>query len=123
MTPRKKKSQPPKGVPHAPDRKETARKWTRKEAEQHVLGLGLRCLGPRDDAQMAHWQRLMEKGKVEEARTVQTRTGCGYDVGQTVLEYPFDGADHETTCPKCGTVNRWRSPTFDGLTAAGGQGS
>ena len=49
----------------------------------------------------------MDAGKVEEARGVETRSGCGYDFSQTVLNHPFDGAEHETPCPKCGVVTSW----------------
>lgn len=104
---------PPKvhGVPHNPD--QAAKPITTKAGmESHVRSLNLRCQGPRDDKQMAQWQGLMDAGKVEEARVIQTRTGCGYDFGQTVLSEPFDGAEHESTCPKCGVVTSWRSPTL-----------
>lgn len=118
MTTRKKSSakSKAKAVAHAPDQTPEARKWSRAEAETHIRSLNLRCLGPRDQMQMERWQGLMAEGKADEARTVATRVGCGYDFGLTVVSEPFDGSEHETPCPKCGVVTSWRSPVFEGLT-------
>lgn len=100
------------GVPHNPDVE--AKPLTFKgQMDAHVRSLNLRCQGPRDEIAMAGWQRLMDKGLVEEARTIQTRTGCGYDFSQTVMAEPYDGAEHESTCPQCGVTTSWRSPTLE----------
>lgn len=103
------------GLPHNPDVDVEPRRWTQAGAEAHVRSLGLRCQGPQIPEAMERWQQLMADGKEEEARQVVTRAGCGQDFGETVLAEPFDGQEHESTCPKCGTVTRWRSPVFEGL--------
>lgn len=119
---------PPKlhGVPHNPDVEVEPRKWTRKEAEAHVRSLGLRCKGPVIPARMEHWQGLMADGKIDDARLVVTRgipndahpdgyVPCNQDIGDAVIALPFDGSEQERTCPRCGTMNGWRQPVFDGL--------
>lgn len=94
---------------------------TKEEAEAHIRGLHLVCQGPRHEPSMKQWQTLMAAGNADEARKVRTRglmhpdgylVPCGYDFGETVRKYPFDGADHTDTCPKCGTETFWRSPVI-----------
>lgn len=114
MTTRKKAKAPKatsKGAPDTPD-VEAAPITTKAGMEAHVRALNLRCQGPRIEGRIEQWQTLMNAGKVEEARVVQTRIGCGYDFGHTVLSEPFDGKDHLSVCPKCGVETSWRSPTL-----------
>lgn len=119
MTPRKKAPKakvPPDAAPRT--------KWTRAEAEAHVRGLGLSCRGPVVPHQQALWQQLMNAGKTDAARLIPTRgvpdpdgnlKPCGHNIGEEVAALPFDGTEQGRACPKCGTMNNWRQPVFDGL--------
>lgn len=37
---------------------------------------------------------------------------CGYDYNEFVVAGPWDGQLHETTCPQCGTVDKYQAPVF-----------
>lgn len=88
---------------------------TRAEAEAHVRATVGRCMGTRDTAKYAEWQKFMDKGQVEEARSLQTRKGCGYEYAELVIAEPFDGEEHDVTCPKCGNKSSFRAPLFADL--------
>lgn len=38
---------------------------------------------------------------------------CGYDFNETVLQHPFDGAEHVYRCPRCGVEGTFRSPRYE----------
>ena len=37
---------------------------------------------------------------------------CGFDKGQIIVQFPYDGEEHIEKCPKCGGVFSFRSPVF-----------
>ncbi len=42
------------------------------------------------------------------------RTGCGSQfLNDVILQYPFDGAEHEYECPRCGNEGTFRSPVIE----------
>lgn len=98
--------------------------WTRERAEAHIRSMGMHCRGPVIAERQATWEAHMRAGRLDAARSVVTRgvpapdgstVPCGYNFGETVIAYPFDGKEREAKCPKCGTINGWRSPVFAGL--------
>jgi hypothetical protein len=42
-----------------------------------------------------------------------TRAGCGYNLNDTICQFPFDGQEREEDCPWCGVHRTYRSPRFD----------
>ena len=45
-------------------------------------------------------------------RASRVGRGCGSDLNDQILDHPFDGAEHETACPKCGVLHSWKAPVF-----------
>lgn len=42
------------------------------------------------------------------------RPMCGYNFVRTILAGPWDGKDHEYTCPQCGVRGEYRAPLLTG---------
>jgi hypothetical protein len=38
---------------------------------------------------------------------------CGYDFNEIIIAGPFDGQQHEYTCPKCRQKGTYRAPYFE----------
>ena len=45
-------------------------------------------------------------------RGVTIGQGCGNNLNDEIVKHPFDGAEHQSICPKCGVVTSWKAPTF-----------
>jgi len=57
-------------------------------------------------------KRDMVRGLIPLSADKALRIPCGYDFNKTILSYPFDGADHNVICPRCGIETSFKSPIF-----------
>lgn len=53
----------------------------------------------------AGWTYLRVRGQL-------VGRACGWDLNEEIMRHKFDGAEHETECPICGTPHYWTGPVF-----------
>jgi len=95
---------------------------TREEAEAVVRSVSRACKGPIKPGKEEEYGELRRAagnfgggGTGYDIGLVDTlnREGCGSDFNNVIVQFPFDGAEHYTPCPKCGQEISFRSPFFN----------
>lgn len=78
-----------------------------------IKGVKRICKGPPMNPEtFDQAKRDMVRGLIPLSADKALRKHCGYDFNKVVLSYPFDGADHDVICPKCGVKTSFKSPIF-----------
>ncbi len=95
---------------------------TQEEAELVVQAVVRACKGPyKSEKHRAEYQEIRDKmGVVGGSGTAYdiglldslNRDFCGANFNDVIVQYPFDGKEHEVACPKCGQTISFRSPYF-----------
>jgi hypothetical protein len=91
---------------------------TRDQAIRAIRAIERRCLGTIPGEARERVTELLKIGDEEQARRLNraARAGCSADFNDIIAAGPWDGLEHDYTCPACGLRGSYTAPVFPGLT-------